>query len=240
MRPGPLVLVIALLALAGVCARMGLWQHSRWVEKRAANARLESMLRAGPESLAGGAALKARRTDKVLLGGRFDTSRHLLLSHEPEEGGVGVDVVTPLRLADGVLVLVNRGWMAVDSAEAAHPERFTTDDSVLVVAYAQPLKGAHSRLPWVRLAGETPERWSSLHPDPDTLAARWPGVTNDVWLVALPECTMDSLKRFPPRLTDPQTHLSYAVQWAIFTLAALGGVIVVLARERKRAAGAAA
>ncbi len=220
--------------------RMGLWQRSRWIEKSAANERLESMLRAGPESVADGAALRARRTDKVQLGGRFDTTRHLVLSREPEEGGVGVDVVTPLRLADGALVLVNRGWMAVDSAEGAHPERFTTGDSVCVVAYAQPLEGAHSRLPWVRLAGEAPERWSSLHPDPDTLASRWPDVAHDVWLVALPECTTDTLKRFAPKLPDPQTHLSYAVQWAIFTLAALGGVVVVLARERKRAAGGAA
>ena len=78
--------------------------------------------RSGPEIIDGGAALRARRTDKVQLGGRFDPSRHLLLSREPEEGGVGVDVVTPFRLNDGTLVLVDRGWMAVDSAEAAHPE----------------------------------------------------------------------------------------------------------------------
>lgn len=236
MRPGPLVLVIVLLALAGVCVRMGLWQHSRWIEKRAANTRLEFMLRSGPEIIDGGAALRARRTDKVQLGGRFDPSRHLLLSREPEEGGVGVDVVTPFRLNDGTLVLVDRGWMAVDSAEAAHPERFTRVDSTCVIALARPLRGGHSRLPWVRLQGDVLQRWSTLHPDPDTLAARWPDVANDVWLVALPECTTDSLKRFPPEKPDPQTHLSYAIQWAIFTIAALGGAAVVVARERKRAA----
>lgn len=236
MRPGPIVLVIVLLALAGVCVRMGLWQHARWVERRASNARLEFMLRSGPESIADGAALRARRTDKVQLGGRFDLSRHLLLSREPDEGGVGVDVVTPFRLNDGTLVLVDRGWMAVDSAEGAHPERFTRADSACVIALARPLRGGHSRLPWVRLEGEVLQRWSTLHVDPDTLAARWPDVANDVWLVALPECTTDSLKRFTPEMPSAQTHLSYAVQWAIFTVAALGGVVVVVARERKRVA----
>ncbi|MFN8587133.1 MAG: SURF1 family protein [Candidatus Eisenbacteria bacterium] len=237
MRPGPILLAVALGVLAVVCARMGLWQHARWVERRAANARLERMLAAGPEWTPTGAALDARRTDKVQTGGHWDQSRHLLLSREPDEGGVGVDVVTPLRLADGTLVLVDRGWMRADSAAAAHPERFTTADSACVVALVRPLKARSSRIPWVALAGDIPARFSTLHPDPDTLAARWPDVRRDVWLVLLPECTSaDSLRRFEPELPAANVHLSYAIQWAIFTVAALGGVVVVVSRERSRAA----
>lgn len=236
MRPGPLLLAVALVALALACARMGLWQRSRWVEKRAANTRLELMLRSGAESIADARALEARRTDRVQTGGRFDQSRHLLLSREPEAGGVGVDVVTPLRMPDGTLVLVDRGWMAADSAAAVHPERFTTDDSVCVFALVRPLASHRSRLPWVPLEGELPVRYSTLHPDPDTLATRWPDVRRDVWLVSLPECAADSLQRFPPRLPEANVHLSYAVQWAIFTVAALGGAAVVVARERRRTA----
>ena len=231
------MLVLALLALAGVCARMGLWQRSRWIERRAANARLEQMLRSGAETVSSSTELDARRTDHVQTGGRCDPSRHLVLSREPDEGGVGVDVLTPLRLADGTFVLVDRGWMAADSAEAAHPEHFTTADSVCVLALVRPLAARRSSIPWVPLRGEIPARYCTLHVDPDTLAARWPDVRHDVWLVSLPECIAgDSLRRFAPQLPEANVHLSYALQWALFTVASLGGVTVVVSRERKRAA----
>ena len=167
-------------------------------------------------------------------GGRFDPSRHLLLSRETGLRRVGVDVVTPFRLNDGnAFVLVDRGWIGRQRG-TAHPEGFTRVDSTCVVALARRLHGGHP-VPAVGAVGATCcSAGASLHPDPDTLAARWFDVANDVWLVALPG-VRPTCQRFPPEKPDLNAPVVRGSQWAIFTIAALGGAAVVVAPERKRA-----
>lgn len=236
MRPAALALVVVLVLMAGLCVRMGLWQRSRWIEKRAANAELLAALAALPVALSEAGAIAGALGRRVEALGEFDRTRHVLLSRESPEGVMGVEVVTALHLSGGGDVLVDRGWIAADSAAAVTPSAFTPDGEQHVLALVQPLARHVSRLPWVQLAGEGGERWSTLSLDADTLAARWPGVSASALLLALPGGDDAPLSRAMPIPFDEQVHLSYAFQWALFTLTALAGAVFVLTRARKRAA----
>ncbi|MCC6650211.1 MAG: SURF1 family protein [Candidatus Eisenbacteria bacterium] len=231
MRPLPLLLAVLLLALAFVCVRMGLWQHGRWQERRAANATQAAALAASPVPLSRGAELATRVGRKVEAVGEYDSTRHVLLSRESARGEMGVQVLTPLRLAGGGEVLVDRGWIAADSAAAVHPSAFTMRGEQRVVALAQALPPHASNLPWVRLDSAAPERWSTMDVGGDSLSARLAGVDTRVMLHALPDAASAPLSRGMPAPFDERANLSYAVQWALFTLAALAGAAFVLTRR---------
>ncbi|HUQ24827.1 MAG TPA: SURF1 family protein [Burkholderiales bacterium] len=100
-RPRLWALGLALAACAAGIA-LGNWQSRRAEEKRAAAAALESK--------------------RVSLRGVFRAELTVLLDNKIRDPRVGYEVVTPLRLADGAHVLVNRGWFARDAKEPAPPK----------------------------------------------------------------------------------------------------------------------
>lgn len=94
---------------------LGLWQLSRADEKRQINARWEEQ-RQQPAR-----PLEALPLDPVALAyrpvslrGEFLSDRDFLLDNRIRQGRYGVEVLSPLRLEGGTLVLVNRGWLAGD------------------------------------------------------------------------------------------------------------------------------
>ena len=53
--------------------------------------------------------------------GTFDRTHETVLRNQIRGDNVGVEVLTPLRLADGTAVLVDRGWVQASSRRAASP-----------------------------------------------------------------------------------------------------------------------
>src|SRR2546426_5708385 len=102
-------LVVALL-VAAVCVRLGVWQLDRLHQRRARNAALLAA-RARPllevnRSLPADSA----RDRRLHARGVYDYAQEQLWRARSYEGVPGVDLVTPLRLADGAAALVDRGW----------------------------------------------------------------------------------------------------------------------------------
>lgn len=112
-----------LLTAAGVASfgALGVWQSQRGLQK----ARFQAQLEQAP---AGSAALSSRSAPgedfawrRVTAAGRYVDERTLLLDGQGHQGRPGRHVWTPLRLADGTLVLVDRGWIALDAPATAAP-----------------------------------------------------------------------------------------------------------------------
>ena len=53
--------------------------------------------------------------------GRYDPQHEILARARTVNGRVGFEIVTPLVLADGTAVLVDRGWVPPAGAGAATP-----------------------------------------------------------------------------------------------------------------------
>lgn len=107
--------LLALLAVLGVVtsAALGHWQLNRADEKIAQQRLIErqaALPALGPADLrvADGARDQGRR---VALTGHWWHERTVYLDNRPMDGRVGFIVVTPLRLPDHGLVLVQRGWV---------------------------------------------------------------------------------------------------------------------------------
>lgn len=119
-RRGAIVLVAALLG-TGVTARLGFWQLDRAAQKNALQAGLDERRVLPPlpaAELAGtGAQAPAQHHRAIVLEGRWVADHSIYLDNRQMNGRPGFYVVTPLLLADGSAVVVQRGWLPRDAAE---------------------------------------------------------------------------------------------------------------------------
>lgn len=111
------VLGAALLG-AALTARLGVWQLDRAAQKVALQAQIEERAHAVP---LGGAELvrNADHADEqaqrpAVLQGRWRPAATVFLDNRTMDGRTGFLVVTPLQLASGEAVLVQRGWAPRD------------------------------------------------------------------------------------------------------------------------------
>ena len=237
MKAGAVVALLIALALAGLCVRLGLWQVSRWHEKRARNAALRSALASEPLPVSAPLpGLPAAEDRRIEVSGAFDESRQVLLSAREQAELPGVEVVTPLLLpGDSVAVLVNRGWLYAPDAVHARPQDFRERSPRPVGGIARPLGRRGAGLPYMTLESDsTHTLWSARTLDPETLAVRFPYALAPWVLVELPgKGVPEKPLRSPPRPLDEMTHLSYAVQWFVFAAALLAGTAALAWSKRR-------
>jgi surfeit locus 1 family protein len=112
-----IVLIAALLAAAGT-ARLGVWQLDRAAQKIQLQQALQSQRALPPlpvAELARDAATAATQQHRaVTLQGEWLASQTVYLENRQMHGQPGFYVLTPLRLADASVVLVQRGWVPRD------------------------------------------------------------------------------------------------------------------------------
>ena len=114
---------IAALAAIVLFVMAGNWQHRRMNEKEACSAQSRAALAAAPAPLPADVAdWRAWRFRRVIVTGRFDAARQILIDNKVHGGSAGFDVVAPLALADGRVVLVDRGWTPVGRTRATLPD----------------------------------------------------------------------------------------------------------------------
>ena len=242
-RVARVLAALFVVTAAGVCVSLGVWQLSRAGEKRAAHAKAAVLLEQPAIEMGdGGAKLEPGR--RVRLRGTWDGERHILLSGRTQLGAAGVHVVTPLVLASGERVLVERGWLEAADSRIAHPERWIEGEaSVSGVAVRYP--ASRHVYDWVPLTSERAGAalWSARALDSAQVSAHVPSPVANAYVLALvpAEDTASArpgLVALPFELQDSgeRMHLSYAFQWFSFALIILGGA-VALARRAQRPAG---
>jgi len=211
---GPVTDGLAAVALA-LLLGLGFWQLDRLQEKSELIAAIGA--RAGAAAVA--LAEAPQEFTRVTVSGTFDHSRERHLLAQTHHGAVGVVVIAPLRLDDGRVLLVDRGWVP-DAAR----EVLSRPQGVLVLEGLVRLPPRPNRF--------TPEnrpdddQWYRI--DPVAMAGA----------EALPfylEAATANAGGWPlPRqraLSLRNDHLQYALTW--FALAA--GLLVVYVLFRKQA-----
>lgn len=207
MQRRDVTLALAAVVVAALCIGAGVWQLNRLAQRRARNAALAVRLALPPLELRAGVSADSARQRRVVAAGVYDFSRERTWPGRSVDGTPGVALITPLRLADGVEVLVDRGW--VPSPDAFHVEHaaYREPDSVTIegVAFVPP-----------RGRGDV---------DPA-------GFLPFVVQVETPVASGGLPRRWPRRALDNGPHLSYAIQWFSFAVIALVGTAVLIRKGR--------
>jgi cytochrome oxidase assembly protein ShyY1 len=131
-RPFPLAATVLLVALG---VSLGNWQERRAAEKTALQKKLAE--RGAGEPLVVGADLVAAEPleyRRVKVTGQFVGSYPLYLNNRPQDGRAGFYLIMPLKVAGSdTHVLVARGWLPRDSADAARIAPYATPAGTVTV-----------------------------------------------------------------------------------------------------------
>src|SRR5690606_5134032 len=143
-----------------VCVRLGFWQLDR-LEWRTERNRAVAERLAQPTLPITSARLDTTGLTyrRVELRGEFDETRSFVLAGRTFQGMPGVHVVSPLRLENGDVVLVNRGWVRAPDAATVDLRPFRVEGPVRLTGIIVP--SSRSGHPVSRTAGPVPARRSA-------------------------------------------------------------------------------
>lgn len=223
LRPGWILSHVAVIAIAVAFTQLGLWQLERHGEVAAENDRLADIQ---DEPLALDDALAA---DDVLyqptaVTGTYAQDADVRLSPRSRNELPGYEVLTPLQLADGRVLLVNRGWVPLDVEIPPAPA-----GAVDLEGRLRPPATARQVLP----PGDGEAELVS-NPDLARLAAQVPDLIPTAYMEVVDEEARNGgvLPRpADPIVLDGGDHLSYAFQWFAFTVIGLIGYPLLLRRR---------
>lgn len=122
------ILTLVALALIPTMIKLGFWQLHRHEHKVALNTVISDSLTAKPvpaESVTrpGQEIGHDDLFRRVTARGHFDTAHEEVVRRRTNaDGEVGYHVLTPFVLADGRVLMVNRGWVPADGAQTAFPK----------------------------------------------------------------------------------------------------------------------
>src|SRR5689334_37523 len=119
---------MTLLVIIGalILGRLGIWQLDRLAQRRAFNNSLNTRMAQPALTLTRAAidpaALEYRRVE---VRGVYDPTQEIVLRNRELDGTPGVHILTPLRLSGSdTAVLIDRGWLPRDYADAAARRAF--------------------------------------------------------------------------------------------------------------------
>lgn len=134
MRSERLVIALGALMMVALTARLGWWQLDRAMQKKTlARAIAERAALPPVAALPAGESATALLHRRAVLAGRWQAQHTVYLENRQMGGRPGFYVVTPLELADGSAVVVQRGWLARDLRERARLPAVTSGDGVVEV-----------------------------------------------------------------------------------------------------------
>jgi cytochrome oxidase assembly protein ShyY1 len=234
LRPRWILSHLLVVLLVVVMVNLGFWQLRRLDDRRAENALIEARqdlpvveLDEVADAGATAAEVEDLRARPVTLVGRYDDAATVTVHNRTQDGSTGAWVVTPLVLVGGDRAPVVRGFVGLgpdgEPAPAPAPEGEVEVTGAVMVPRLQDRTVRHDL--------------ESLLAEPGTVPVLVRGETSDP---AEPAAATDEgdprAAIFPlasPELGE-RNHLSYAVQWFIFSAIAVIGYPLVLRRVLER------
>jgi cytochrome oxidase assembly protein ShyY1 len=237
-----IVLAVAAVVLAALCLVAGRWQWERAESRNAeidlVNANWSAPAVPADQILAGPGAV-VPDTDvwqRVELEGHYVTDATVLLRNRPVAGRNGYHVLVPFETRlDGqeVVIVINRGTVPLGT-DGSRPDAIPAPPSgtVTVVASLRADEPPSDRdAPPGQVQAISTEQVLAAGPDGGSWAE---GRTVGAYGALRTEdpAPQTALATLPKPDTDPGSHLSYAFQWGIFAIGAVGGYILLWRRER--------
>ena len=223
--------VLVALVVAIGCVRLGLWQLDRLRQRQDRNSAIRAARARPPLDVTGALAPDTARDRRLHAHGVFDYAHEQVWRARTYEGLPGVALITPLRLADGAAVLVDRGW-------ALSPDAYHVDQRAYREADTADVLGLGMLAP--RARGDV---------DPTKLRDSIPYSLLPFVIQQLPESALRTptgqppdrptaaVRRWPPPELSNGPHLSYAIQWFSFAAIVVVGTVALLRKRGETGPG---
>lgn len=236
-RGFPWILVVSILVLLAILVSLGNWQVRRLAWKEDLLATIDARIHADPVPLEEAFEKMAAGEDieylPVEVSGTFiqGTEQHLLSTWK---GASGWNIYQPLRLNDGAVLFVNRGFVPYDRADPeTRPESLPRGEQAITGLARLPLDGKPGFLVPDNDPAKNQYYWKDLAAM--TKAAELEGET--VLPLFVDAGPYDDPLKLPiggvTNIDLPNNHLQYAITWYGLAVA-LAGVAGVFLWRRYR------
>ena len=235
LTPRWIAFTVVVVVLAGVFVQLGRWQLHRLDDRHQRNAIIRTNIAAEPASLGAalGGADKVERSNewrRVSLSGRYDPAHQIVIRYRNVKDRPGFEIVTPLLLADGSAILVDRGFVQRDrnSSEVPSDVPAPTAGEVTVTGRLRHSENGEPE------ATDAADGHARLINAPAIATAT--GLKLADGYVTLDEQNpppAEGLTSLPLPEIDSGPHFFYALQWFFFALLAVGGLLY-FARDEVR------
>jgi cytochrome oxidase assembly protein ShyY1 len=224
---------IFVIALAALCTRLGFWQMHKLELRLDRNDVITKHFSTDPVDIA--AALpgdtevdKTNEWTRISAVGTYDLDQQLTVKFTTRDGAPGVDVVTPLVLASGDAVLVDRGWIETQNTVKRPKVPAPPQGTVTIEGWLRQNNGAGGDA--VRPSEGQIRAISS-----DALGKVMPYdlVNGYVNLQRQSPAPAKALEAEPKPELGQGPHFFYALQWWFFALLATVGYIWFARAEAK-------
>lgn len=205
------------LVTISLLLKLGFWQIERADEKTALLQKEESMAHA--QVIVWNGAPEPLPFQRIRISGQYE-SEVFLLDNQHQQHQFGYDVLSPLRLADGGLVLVDRGWVVGDSLRQKMPyveiphENISLQGSVYYPSDKQWVLGAQT---------EKKDTHLTILECLDTkLVSQVLQKKVYPFIIRLDQAEKHGfVRRWAIVSMPPQRHIAYAIQWFAMALVVL-------------------
>lgn len=222
----------AMLLLAAAFLGLGTWQVQRLFWKLDLTARVDARIHAAPVAAPSPSAWPGVDAEKdeyrrVTASGTFDHGKETLVQAVTELGA-GFWVITPLRLAEGTTILINRGFVPVDRREPASRAEDEIEGSVKITGLLRMTEPGGA---FLRNNDPASDRWYSR--DVAAIAAA-KGLTNVAPYFIDVDATPNPGGLPVGGLTVVKfrnTHLVYAITWYLLAAMSAGAAFAIFRRR---------
>jgi len=236
----PKWILVTLICLAMLPAFQALsnWQWHRLHDRQAYNVTIQAEIDkppvalseltvSAPESVTVPAGSQWRT---VQMTGSWLSGNQVLVRKKSLESDLGLWVVTPLRLSDGTVVMVNRGWIAAANSAVDSPVVATVPVGTIEVLgrlreVQDRTKPAPSDLPAGQVDRIIPLEIVS---GATTLSNAYVEMT-----ASRPESKSTDIRTLPEPEVTEGAHRSYALQWMFFEIMTVIGWSILVRNEFK-------
>jgi cytochrome oxidase assembly protein ShyY1 len=230
LRPRWVAGHLLVLVLSASFVALGFWQLARNDHKHALVREARAAYAAPAPQVTDSTAAGAR----VQAAGRYDAQHTVLLRNQVRNGDDGNDVLTPLVLADGSAVLVDRGWMPAAGDQVAATDIVTETGPMVVRGIAHTSSPLHPGDSVTRPGGAL----SVPVVDLTRIGQGLPYDLRSVWIEAQSQTPAPApgAPALPqPPAPDQVNHMQYAIQWFGFALIGIiGWPLALVAFSRRR------
>jgi cytochrome oxidase assembly protein ShyY1 len=223
------------IVFALVCVLLAMWQLARRDEAVAEINRVETNFDASPTPLTSvlpelDSYDESQEWLTVSMTGEYLVEDQLLVRNRPLGGDVGFDVLVPLRLPNGDVFVVDRGWVPTGQTQDV-PDVVPAAPTGTVTVVAR-LKAGEPELAG---RGAVPGQIATIELPRIADQLELPTYTGAYGLMASEDPAPASRPMAMPKPTpDEGAHLSYTFQWFCFGLLGFVGLGYIVRQEFRR------
>ena len=226
--------VLLTFVLAGVMVTAGAWQYGRGVQKQTMQAQRASAAAASSQALLDDVRPPPRgESRRVTVQGVYLAEMSVRLDNQPSQRRPGVHAWTPLQLADGRRIVVDRGWLPM-AAPLTPPS-----------AGEQRIEGHWKQIPQPGMRIGQPVNACS---GPRPALVNYPDLAQVRCLFG--QTTLDGILELDASLpggfernwaaagvneVPPSRHFGYAAQWGLFALTLIALFIKINLKKKPAA-----